>query len=1240
MMPDEDDAANFDPSVLGFGDLPLECILGAHPELPEAMSPLDPLASAATFSGLLTIPELQGNTCRLEALVHCALAFGKGQRKPSKSTIAFWFREMSRGPCGRFEDPPEDVFTSVITSSRGNFRILEGMWESAAFYLQRVVNIVESMPQIEPFVSIRESVFALLAVSDLVCQRAGLERYSFGLDRGSPALPSDVRDRIPSYRQRISISRSDLESAGVSMDALSHFLFVPRMRAQLTTASLLHSPLIAHPLVYVKSEIKVLLPTAVSSAIRTFVIQILSFAGLKTKFLQALEEEYRECFREFPPIGVSRNLPIEFRDTEHGVLASCAQEVDSGRILHLVFTMDTLKGFEETGFADPNTDAVLLSDEISRDIAECRQAASERLSSREGLTLIIGCGIGRAEAYALEQDESGWRVAYLSAPDAVALSGLSGMSALTILRILDAKERLEREGVKLLNVNGLLNLLSWVQQLDGHLIPHARLTEMPEEGHLVLMIDPSEILPLRKDVISQVDLHCVQDPGGRWVRVRKADRSYFDEDGSNSLYAPSQRGSTAGLPMVQVTTCRQWWCTVEYPVVYDRWKMLSSWLPRVATVLETEVPELPKGSLQLIVRFSGYPADLAAGSNETTEYILSATDVRIDTERRRVLIKTDEAFERGLTNSRNVSERALVHAIVIGFLRLSEAESADRASMLTQQIVCDDHARDAHAFQATSFRDFVREAIRDRVVMVDKIDEATLRLGLGWRIRRRDEDDRIEGKSSCTAYLNKLVQLLEQDFCNQLKQFDRKALVTLALENYEATVVDRRRWQHSTPAMLALHGDTPQTRAVIADHDSMNNATQLASRLLVEAAVCECPCQGGLSPGEIDLSQLMARLLLMFNYGGWSDAIHYDAMVPAVRVTALGDVQADLTFIESVVTPFGHAVQEDLAEASIEKYPKLFRPHEPVGEVESKFEKQFVEAWRAEHGYSLDEIRQVCDEIEDLGLSRNEAVFSVLRSELLERVSDIPNGPHIVSSLLTVPRSSWRIVASGFEKDRQPWRFRRRLSLLRLPIVQINEDADPELIVVPGLVRESMAYTASSFHEGSLHWTQLRSSEMRKWFGTASDQRGREFTQSVARRLQELGWRCETEVAVKKILRKRTSIDFGDVDVFAVNPCTGRVLLIECKDLHFHRTIGELAEQLSDYRGSTHNGKRDSLKKHIDRSVALRSDAPLVAAYAKVQSGAQIESWVVFRNPVPMLFASFGSPAIDGVTTYSKLESL
>jgi hypothetical protein len=168
------------------------------------------------------------------------------------------------------------------------------------------------------------------------------------------------------------------------------------------------------------------------------------------------------------------------------------------------------------------------------------------------------------------------------------------------------------------------------------------------------------------------------------------------------------------------------------------------------------------------------------------------------------------------------------------------------------------------------------------------------------------------------------------------------------------------------------------------------------------------------------------------------------------------------------------------------------------------------------------------DYVEDLGFEAERAILEVKKSKLLVATLDgwspDPERLRALIDFLTFrSRPSWRDVPKGYmEKDRFPWRFRRRLSVLRKPLIQIEEADDPTIFISPGMLRDAVVYMLRSYHDGDYPAWQL-SPKMHKWAGQCRDRLGREFTQSVARRLEELGWKTDTDVAVTNCCAKAST---------------------------------------------------------------------------------------------------------------------
>ena len=407
----------------------------------------------------------------------------------------------------------------------------------------------------------------------------------------------------------------------------------------------------------------------------------------------------------------------------------------------------------------------------------------------------------------------------------------------------------------------------------------------------------------------------------------------------------------------------------------------------------------------------------------------------------------------------------------VAILAGHELKDADKARLVAG-IVPDSRARHVHMFQTQAFRDYVQASLPPSPLTVDDMDAATLRLGLGWRVRDKSCGSTVQGKEECLAYLSALVKSLEKDLCESLSAFDRLHTLRLLLQHHEAAVVDWERWSRTAAAVLSLAHNKMVAMQTMAHHDFQLNAVFQTTRLLCEIAICECPLSGGRVPAESDLSILMAKMITVQQYGGWSDAIRWDVMEPSLKIRPLGDVHAKLGFVNEIVAPFARATADMRVTEAVESYSSNLMLPEDGRSVQDVFEPKFLNAWNDEAGATIDDFLSFIDYVEQLGMSERKAILTLPRSRLHRVVLDkgalpIDTTRAIVEFLTLHSRPKWRDVPEGYEDaDRQPWRFRRRLSVLRRPLLQINDAEDPTMVVAPGLLRAGFVYMVSNYHRG------------------------------------------------------------------------------------------------------------------------------------------------------------------------------
>jgi hypothetical protein len=1212
---------------------------------------LDPVHAAASFGALLTVPELQSNCNTIEAMVQLALAYGEGREKTSAGLTRQVFAQLSGGSLGLMEDPAEDVMVGTVHGPWGNFRILEGIWEGSTFYLQRMMDVLAGMPEGRGYEALQHPVLALLALSELAIDRAGLIRWQLGDEIPATELPQKGADELIRRRRHLRFTPQDLQRLRITPKELAPFVINSSQRDELRSQHPNESALQRRPLVYDGTNFFLVLATTVSAAIRSFIIDDISRAGMVPAVTSGLCASYAEVLSNSNFIGRITYFP-GFEKLPYGRFAEALREVDQGRYCHLIFCVEALDDFVETGLLGVSSSDDALGESIKERILRTHKSISSREGFKEGLSLVVVCGVGRGSYMAFDPGGlSDWKVEGCSAYDFATLDGLEDFGVRNFWRILEARDKARELGALLVNINGLINLIGWSRTLKGHVVPHGTLPDgfiVPAQTAQLMMATNSQ-RQIRHESAVAMDEMVQPFVDGSLLHVRRNVLSPFADDKAAPLYG-SVDAEAGTIFSLYVAPNRPWWAELVVPddtpkeAAYERWKVVAVWLSRAAPVLDS----LSVGDRPILWRceFEDRHEDRQA-IPELRSYDEIRDSIRVAVDSTQGLITTvvGRGFDEAQFNSENSAERALVGALVEGAAILAgEADPQLIERAMLPLIVTNSAARQGHAFAIREFRDTVHADLRRRVFEIEPEDDAFNRYNLGWSVRDRELGPLITDKAECISFLNSVVKRVEDDIINEVRRYNRLALIESLIWNEEAAAFERSRWERTSSALVGLHGRSAETFATIRDSMYRLNAVSQSSRNLAEIALCEADIDGSEIPGEMDIALLMAKAVLLFEIGGWSDAIRWDLMRPEIRITPLGDIHADFTWFEEIIFPHAQDSTDVRLEHEIENYSKHVTEPQEAQPIEGELEAEFNSAWLEQIGASIDQTLALMRAIENLASNEGQAILKLRRSELEALKADGADlspetTSRIIDALTLRTRSSWREVPEGFDaKDIQPWRFRRRLSLVRRPLIQLDDTDDPLFIVAPGMLADGLAYSLINYHHGDFPQAQL-SPLMKQWQARAAGERGTKFANEVAAALGNLGWEAKVEIKMTELFRRNLGRDYGDIDVLAWNSQLRRVAVIECKDLQYKKTIGELAEQLSDYRGEvSSNGRRDSLRKHLDRMELVDAAPEVIEAFTGVAPHAGSESVLMFSNPVPMEYALRGPEAKVRVTNIRKIE--
>lgn len=1226
----------------------------ANPDLVKDFSRFEAKSTISILSGLLTLPEYQSNCLRLEVLVALAFISCQGKKQASISDAQRWFHLIGESYCVLGEDPAEDVFVSLVHDEHGNYRILEGVWETAGFYTQNVLDAITDMAnKNDRMTQIVTSLRALLKISDIVCQQSGLSQYELGSIVGHSNL---LLDKIPGRKgltSRVLISLEALKAEGFSKEDITPFLFDLNSRSHhLQEQEFGNSNLDLQPLLLCsEKEILVTLPTSLSVAARNFVITHILCEGFEEDFNIALAESYSKLFRYTPILGGPTCVSVTWQKIGTCLTSNLLLEFDRGYYLSFHFFLPSVATHHPGGFKIDYQDDGSISDILQRSVDSSIRKLSERTGFKKGIILLVGCGWGKGlmtQGFVLDNPE--WRFKFLSAADFIRLSRLPEMSPNYFWRIQDGLEVVRQSGIQIANPNGELNLIGWIKSNDGHLVPHDQLPNdrISPEKPLNLLIPSNLIRDVRFEADKARDVHRAIDNLGRLHKVQRIKSNpLFESTSEKRLYVSHDDLENGSLTSLYEGDLKLW-LSISTPNIQDKdfeyrlWEMANEWLHRIGSIIEKNKAACKADPLKIYLIFQDKDLPKTLRKKPTSSELESLCEVRKHSEKSAFIVNFNEGFLKGASIADNAMERIFVHNMIKAFLNILQyTDIIKQTEKILTHVVLNQEARSFHVFHAHKFIDFVRDTLPDRLVSIDPIDDAALKIGLGWRIIQNDQSSQINGKKACTKFLRELVDNLIADLLNDLSSFERIPLLMALVGNCEKANAEEVHWEKTSAAVIGLHGKNKNTLKRVVEQNSKFAGAAITSRVLIEMALCSSTLESGFKVSNLDLSKLIVKASLIIRIGGLSDAIYYSALPPEINISALGDILFRDDFGKFVVQPM-------LAKATGEKFTtnaplqnKNYEEPKFYPSSKSEISDEFWEIWKNEMGFTIDEARHIIEEIENKGITEHKAIFIIPMQKFLDCVVSSVITEKVALAFLKQftlkPRLKWGKAPKEFSvKDIYPWKFGRRLAFVTRPILALNESDTSPLLIAPNALKNGFSYVVQSAHSGRFDQSFFQSKEMRNsWWGKASE--GHTFNKKVTHYLKEKGWIVREGIEIPEIISKKTEKNYGDVDVLAWDKKSEKILVIECKDLSFARNYSEIASLLSEYQGIVKDGKPDSLRKHLNRFAVLEQYFEELKNFTGLDKPT-LHSCLICSGIVPMQYSKIDALANTFVGTYESLS--
>ncbi len=752
------------------------------------------------------------------------------------------------------------------------------------------------------------------------------------------------------------------------------------MKKDLTAHEIGCSYLDRYPLIMqADTHLTVALPSALSVATRNYAIASIIEGGLSKTFDDRLARNYAKLFSDTPLLGGPTGAPVRWKTVGEHRWSNFYFKVDEGYNISYHIFLPSVQTHANGGFKTNYQVEDTLFETLQKSIDNIIAKLAEQPDFKEGLVILVGCGWGKGGAIqSIALNHPKWRFQSMSAADLLRLSWLGDMSPSYFWRIQDGLEAVTKAGVKIVNPNGILNLIGWVRSNDGHFVPHAELPddEVSPERPLMLNLPLNLLRDVRADVHRSYDRHRTFDNAGTWHDVQRALANSFSHNESSSVYISLDDLRSKILTSVYEGALRLW-ISIATPnitpkeVEYQLWKMANEWLHRIGAALDAHAEGATETlTLKVCVEFRDVDPPKEVDGKPTQDELIPLCTIEAHSEPNACKAVFGVGFLSGFLIAENVAERLFVRNLVRAFLHLLGVENGDgEAEAIEARVVQNNEARSFHFFHAQKFTDHVRDTLPKELIPIDLIDYAAAKIGMGWHVIGKDQGNRFEGPEVCTNLLAKIVDVLLDEIIDTLSTFDRLSTLKRLVANCEKARAEEDNWKLTSAAILGLHGRVPGTVDRVVEQMSKFAGAAIASRILSEIALCACPSEGAAKLSSIEMSKLIARAALVVSIGGLSDAIYYNALAPEIKISPLGDILFRDEFGELVVEPMLSRIVGDrfITHAPLQK--KNYENPEIVPDARGKISDEFWDIWKTEMGFDLNEARKIIDALEDKGIA-------------------------------------------------------------------------------------------------------------------------------------------------------------------------------------------------------------------------------------------------------------------------------
>ena len=1123
-----------------------------------------------------------GKYMRLETLTSHILA------NPSDSVIEVPYSELKSYLDKNYsydhnDDPPTNLFTDLVTFHGGDYIVFPGILEKGSYDLNMLLMAIFHYPDTsinQDFKKeVNDSVLALLTMSNVLASRIDLERYENYPSLEETEISFPIGARIDLLKNAITFSEEELikrfDRIGVDVSVLDPFIIDPATdvvdQKYGEESDILKKPLIKTGEWYVVLQPTLLL-TAISEKIKE--------SAIKHKCLEEVNNAYydtiwNDCKFHLRLLGFEQiSLPNTISLPDRSLVCS----IDSDKLAIVTFNnqdginnvIEELKGLEAYNqYLDLNIYANWGMDRFMMEY----ESIAERTLTLGSYELEIIYKLQKSSALDI------WNFAELYQENRRGMLGLPAMmfTVLDYFGLYKAKKDSfymnddpKSDFIMVLPGDSSDLIFDAIWRGDKHSISRfrdGRLTAVPVE---------------KKDEYTPIYLNRNEYVGGK---LSFALEGYNFPIWIEPITSPGDKQTTF--------LCFQ----LNDAIGYWLWQMTNHLKEKLSFIAEP-----------LTIRY-----DFDKDAFTSIEY-----DVKRDKNLDEKWVVVNSVNEISITipnelipylyGSENESDRSLCRAFLKGFNAILNAHGKPLIDVeaLIEEVaplgnkkkwfvlnLMENPLLDARGLNKHRYiQDYNTGKILDSIVPL--LGDDCPNVGIVSNVKEKKD------------LLHKIVQkALFPQLLSEIKKYDYQILLSRLVPLNESLIKKREEDVLHTTTRIACFVEQQDHVIDIQKGMALVSETAVSVRGLIELVGTEQHL-GDKKPSQTDIDELISLMAQNIKWGSIGDLVHFDTVDLEVSILESGRIGLDHGALDEIFKPFSLKKASERVTDSIKIFNANFKAlsdDKPVQEVPNdNYMDTLNDNFVSDHNISLSRIYDLIAGIYYQSLENPQPYYLQTLSELRESVNrhapdfEEEEFSAAIEYLSLRKRDSITKLPLGYDGfyDIMPWKYNRRLSLNRKPLVYIeNENGEDQL-----LWGTKQVYSSANYLQEQLVSDRFRSfdgSKVKESLGVFAKKRGDNLVESTIKIIENKDILLFSELFIRPKGPLKNEIDIGDVDILIVDKANQTVFSVEGKSMSATRSMKEVVGELEKLFGS--EGDSGWVGKHIRREDWLNENKDKVSQF-------------------------------------------